>query len=388
MYVTMLIALTGFAIWSYLLIARGNFWRADERDDRDRAPLPALVAWPHVVAVVPARDEAGFVAENMGSLLRQAYPGRFAVILVDDHSADGTGTVARHAAIAAGAADRLTILTGAPLPAGWTGKLWAVEQGVRHADDLPEPPDYLLLTDADIAYAPDALSNLVKRACAGGFVLTSLMAKLRCVSFAERALIPAFIFFFQMLYPFAWVNRPDRRTAGAAGGCMLLRRDALRAAGGIEAIRRELIDDCALARRLKARGPIWLGLTEDVRSLRPYRHVGEIRSMVARTAYAQLRESPLLLAATGCGMMLTYIAPPMLTLFGDGAARIVGAASWALMALAFQPTLRFYRVSPWWGLALPVIATAYLFFTLDSAWQHWRGRGGMWKGRVQAMRSE
>lgn len=381
---SLVIGLIACTIWIYLLCARGGFWRAAERDDRGALPVPTV--WPCVVAVVPARDEEQVVARSVGSLLSQDYPGRFAVILVDDHSTDGTAAIARSAAVAADAADRLTVLTAPPLVHGWTGKLWALAQGIRHAEGLPEAPDYVLLTDADIEHAPDALRKLVQRACANGFVLTSLMVKLSCESFAERALIPAFVFFFQMLYPFAWVNRRDRRTAAAAGGCMLLRCDALRAAGGVEAIRGELIDDCAAARRLKAHGPIWLGLTERARSVRPYRHIGDIRRMVTRTAYVQLRESPWLLVATVIGMMLTYVAPLLLTLFAEGTARIAGAVSWVLMAVALQPTLRFYRVSPWWGLALPAIAGAYLLFTFDSAWQHWRGRGGMWKGRAQAAR--
>lgn len=338
-----------------------------------------------MVAVVPARDEAALIVETIGSLLRQHYPGPFSVALVDDHSADGTVANALSAAQAAGAADRLTVLAGAPLPPGWSGKLWASEQGVRHADSLPEPPEYLLLTDADITHAPDMLSALVTRARAGGLVLTSLMVKLRCESVAERALIPAFVFFFQMLYPFRWVNRPNQRTAAAAGGCMLVRRDALAAAGGIAAIRGALIDDCALARRMKARGPIWLGLTERAHSLRPYPRVRDIRRMVARTAYFQLRESPLLLAATVLGMGVVYLAPPVLACLARGAAQILGLAAWAMMTVAYQPTLRFYRRSWVWGLALPGIALAYLLFTLDSAWQHWRGRGGMWKGRTQAV---
>jgi hopene-associated glycosyltransferase HpnB len=214
------------------------------------------------------------------------------------------------------------------------------------------------------------------------------MAKLRCQSFAERALIPAFIFFFQMLYPFRWVNRSERRTAAAAGGCMLVRCDALEDAGGIEAIRRELIDDCALARRMKDRGPIWLGLTERARSLRAYPRIGDVRQMVARTAYVQLRESPLLVAVTVLGMGLTYLAPPLLACFGTGLVRILGVGVWAAMALAYQPTLRFYGLSWVWGLALPVIAMTYLLFTLDSAWQHLRGLGGMWKGRAQAVRAQ
>jgi hopene-associated glycosyltransferase HpnB len=379
MTVSLAIALAALAIWLYLIFARGFFWRAAVRDDWD-APAPA--AWPAVTAVIPARDEADVIGTSIASLLRQSYPGTFTVILVDDQSRDGTAEVAKRTADEAGAADRLTVLSGRPLPDGWTGKLWAVQQGVAHAE--AGAPRYLLLTDADIAYTPDALQRLVAHAEGRGLVLASLMAKLRCESLAERGLIPAFIFFFEMLYPFAWVNRPERATAGAAGGCMLVRRDALREAGGIEAIRAELIDDCALARRLKARGPIWLALTDRVMSLRPYPHVGDIRRMVARSAYCQLQYSPLLLAGTVAGMGLTYLAAPLLALFATGWPQALGALVWLMMAVAFQPVLQFYRVSPLWGAALPGIALAYLAFTLDSAYQHARGRGGLWKGRVQA----
>src|SRR5262249_11933604 len=250
-----------------------------------------------------------------------------------------------------------------------------------HVEGLPDPPTYLLLTDADIAYAPDTLTSLVARAQTRGLVLISLMAKLRCETFAERALIPAFVFFFQMLYPFAWVNRPDAATAPAAGGCMLVRRDALATIGGIEKIRAALIDDCALAWELKRIGPIWLSLTRRARSLRAYPRVADVRKMVARSAYHQLGYSPLLLAATAAGLALTFLAPPLLALFASGLARALGLAVCALMALAFQPMLRCYRVSPLWGLALPAIAAFYLAFTLDSAYQHWRGRGGWWDGR-------
>jgi hopene-associated glycosyltransferase HpnB len=268
------------------------------------------------------------------------------------------------------------------LPAGWTGKLWALAQGIEAAGRLK--PDYFLLSDADIVYAPDVLSRLAARAQAGGLVLTSLMVKLRCESLAERALIPAFIFFFEMLYPFAWINRPHAATAGAAGGCMLVRADKLRQAGGIAAIHNALIDDCALAAILKTQGPIWLGLTQQAHSIRAYPGFDDIRRMVARSAYAQLRYSPLILAGVLAGMGLTYLAPPLLALFGSGAARIMGLAAWLLMAIAFQPVLRFYRVSPLWGVALPAIAFCYTLFTLDSGLQYWRGKGGLWKGRVQA----
>ena len=240
----------------------------------------------------------------------------------------------------------------------------------------------MLFTDADIRHDVDTLTQLVLRAVRDRTVLTSLMAKLRCETLAERAMIPAFIFFFQMLYPFAWVNRADRRTAAAAGGCMLVHRQTLQAAGGIEAIRDELIDDCALARLLKRHGPIWLGLTERVRSLRTYRSLREIRRMITRSAYAQLGFSPWWLAFTTLAMAVTYLAPPALTLLGSGVSQFLGALAWAQMTLAFQPTLRLYRLAPWWGLALPAIAGLYLIFTLESAWQHVRGTGGEWKGRV------
>jgi hopene-associated glycosyltransferase HpnB len=380
--IVLLLGLLALAIWLTLLLARGGFWLACQRDDRD-APRPPS-HWPRVAAVVPARNEADVIARSIGSLLRQDYPGEFRVLLVDDGSDDGTAEAARQAATAAGAEARLEILPGTPLPAGWTGKLWALQQGVRHAS-AATPPDYILLTDADIGHSPDNLRALVLRAESGRYALVSLMAELSCATPAERFLIPAFVFFFQMLYPFAWVSRADRRTAAGAGGCMLTRREALEAAGGIASIRTAIIDDCALARRLKAQGPIWLGLTRRARSLRPYGSIGEIGRMVSRSAYAQLGYSPLLLAGTLAGMALTYLVPPALALFGGGAAQLAGLAAWLLMALAFQPMLRFYRVSPLWGLALPAIGAAYSLFTMQSALQVWRGRGGMWKGRAQAM---
>lgn len=370
------IAATSVAVWLYLIAARGGFWLSAERDGS--GPTPAV--WPDVTAVIPARNEAEGVGDTVGSLLRQNYPGKFSVVLVDDQSADGTAHVARRAA--GDAASRLTVLSGKPLPAGWTGKLWAMKQGADEAS--ARAPKYLLFTDADIVYETDALARLVSEAEAKSLVLNSLMVKLRCESFAERMLIPAFIFFFQMLYPFAWANRPAAATAAAAGGCMLARRDALQAAGGIEGIRGALIDDCALAASMKRQGPIRLSLTDRVRSIRGYPDFQDIRRMVARSAYAQLRYSPLLLAGMVIGMALTYLVPVAFTLFGHGVAQIAGLLAWVIMAVAFQPTLRFYRLSPLWGLALPAIALVYLAFTLDSAYQHALGRGGMWKGRAQA----
>jgi hopene-associated glycosyltransferase HpnB len=385
-----LLASMVLAIWLYLLAGRGGFWLAGERDDdgplRGARALDGL--WPPVTAIVPARDEAASVGETVASLVAQDYPGELRVVLVDDQSRDATAQVARDAAAHVGKADRLIVLSGRALPAGWTGKLWAQQQGVAFVDEEPNPPSYFLFTDADIVYGPEALSHLVERVQPKGLVLASLMVKLRCESFAERLFVPAFIFFFQMLYPFTWANDPRRATAAAAGGCMLVRRDTLRDAGGLAAIRGALIDDCALARLLKAHGPIWIGLTERVRSIRAYPAVADIRRMVSRTAYAQLRYSPVLLAGTVMGLALTYLAPVALALFADGIAQFLGIFVWASMALAFRPTLRFYGLSAFWGLALPAIAAMYMAFTLDSAYQQARGRGGMWKGRAQANVSE
>jgi hopene-associated glycosyltransferase HpnB len=375
------IAALGCAAWVYLLAARGGFWRG-----APDAPLPMAAdtaPWPDVVAIVPARNEAALIGRTVESVLRQDYRGRLSVIVVDDHSSDGTAAAARQAAAFANGSDRLAVLAAPSLPTGWTGKLWAVHHGVSQAAACSEAPTYLLLTDADIHNTRDTLADLVRRSVRDGLVLNSLMAKLHCQTFAERALLPAFIFFFQMLYPFVWVNRPDRRMAAAAGGCMLVRLETLQAAGGIEAIRGELIDDCALAQLLKPHGPIRLSLTERVCSIRANASLADIRRMVARSAYAQLRFSPWRLAGTVVAMSLTYLAPPALALLGNGATQWLGALGWLLMALAMQPTLHFYARSPAWGLLLPLIAATYIVFTLDSAYQHWRGRGGAWKGRVQ-----
>ena len=372
--------------WLYLLVARGGFWRARERDDGPGVPLPSR--WPAVVAVVPARNEADVIARSIGSLLRQDYLGSFHVVLVDDGSNDGTAAAALQVAGSMGGERRLEVVQGAKLPAGWTGKMWALEQGIQKASMSGDPIDYYLLTDADIGHTADNLGSLVARAEYENRVLVSLMAELSCTSWAERFLIPAFVFFFQMLYPFAWVAQRDHRTAAAAGGCVLVRRDALEHAGGIAAIKSEIIDDCALARRLKRQGSIWLGLTRRATSLRPYGGFWSIGRMISRSAYAQLGYSPLLLAGTVAGMGLIYLAPPLLALFATGPAQWAGLAAWVLMALSFQPIVRFYRLMPLWGLALPAIGAAYTMFTVQSALDVWRGRGGMWKGRAQAITGE
>ena len=370
--IALIIGALALSIWLGLLLGNGGFWLARERDTAEVPAEPA--AWPDVVAIVPARDEAEVIATSIGSLSAQKYAGAFRVVLIDDNSRDGTATVAREVGT-----DRLTIISGKPLAAGWTGKLWAVSQGIEAAGI----PTYFWLTDADIAHAPDTLRSLVARAETNRLVLVSLMAKLRCESFAERALIPAFVFFFQMLYPFGQVNRATGKGA-AAGGCMLVRRDALQAAGGIAAIRTALIDDCAFGVLLKGQDRIWLGLTDRARSIRPYDTIDTVTAMISRSAYAQLGYNPLLLLGTVAGLALVYAAPPLLTIFAHGWPRWLGLAAWALMALSFQPMLRFYRRSPLWGVALPAIAAFYAGCTLLSAWQHHRGRGGMWKGRAQA----
>lgn len=356
------------AIWLGLLGT--GFWLCTERDDRVRVSEPAQ--WPDVVAVIPARNEADVIARSLGSVAAQDYPGSFRVILVDDNSGDGTGAIAR------GISERVSVLGGAPLAHGWTGKLWALSQGIAQAGK----PQFLWLTDADIEHDPDTLRRLVGIALTKRRRLVSFMAKLHCRTGPERALVPAFIWFFMMLYPFNWINRRSP-IAGAAGGCVLVERTALEAAGGIAAMRGALIDDCTLGALIKRQGPIWLGLTNRSRSIRPYASVGEIASMIARSAYAQLRYNPAILALTVMGLALVFGLPVAL-LFAQGTPRLLGLAACALMVIAYQPLLRFYRRSPLWSLALPLVATFYAWCTVASAWQHAHGRGGMWKGRAQA----
>ena len=377
--IALTLATAALATWLYLVFARGGFWLGRERD----GGRPALSAAPPQVAiVVPARNEADNIAQSITSLLAQNYPA-LSLVLVDDDSNDGTAEIAGRAAAEAGAQDRLIVIRAGALPPRWTGKLWAVKQGIAAAAEK-FAPKYLMLTDADIVHSPDTLHWLVAHAEANGLVLTSLTARWRCENLPERVHIPAFIYYFAMLYPFAWVNRPDHPIAGAAGGCMLLRADALRAAGGIDVIRDALIDDCALAAAMKKQGPIWLGLTDRVVSIRPYTSWGEIRRMVARSAYAQLNYSPLALIGTVAGLVLTYLLPPLMALFASGWAQLFGIAAWLLMAISFVPILRFYRLSPLWGIALPAITFLFMLYTLDSAYQFSAGKGGTWKGRVQA----
>jgi hopene-associated glycosyltransferase HpnB len=371
------------AAWIWLALLHGGFWRV-----RFPAAAPEPRRWPALLAIVPARDEAGTIAPALGSLLTQDYPGPWHVIVVDDHSSDGTAAAAMACARRLGRESRLSVVHAGPLPPGWAGKVWAQAEGLALLAERFPATEYVLFTDADIAHGSGALRQLAARAEAHRYVLTSLMVKLRCVSTAEKALVPAFVFFFAMLYPFSRVNAPETPTAAAAGGCMLVRLDALRAAGGLASIRHALIDDCALAATLKPQGPIRLDLAQDSHSLRAYGWAA-FWNMIARSAYTQLRHSPGWLAATVAGMLLLYAAPPLLALgalFGlPAAAAAPAAAAWLVMSALYWPMLRYYGRPLAQAPLLPLVAMFYLGATLASSWRHWRGHGGQWKGRNQAV---
>jgi hopene-associated glycosyltransferase HpnB len=352
--------------WLYLVFLHGRFWRNGER----LAPMRPAHA-PDLAVVVPARDEADMIAPVIASLLAQDYPGQLRVVLVDDNSTDGTGDIAR---ALPGAEGRLTVLTGEPRPPGWAGKLWAVHQGIAATT---EP--FILLTDADITHDPAHVATLVAQAQRTGVDMVSEMVELNCESFAERALIPAFVYLFALLYPFARSNNPRRRTAAAAGGTVLIRRRALERIGGIEAIGGALIDDVTLAGKVKQGGRIWLGHSRLARSIRPYPGFADVWRMVARSAYVQLRYSPVLLALTTLGLGLVFLLPPLAALLGHSR---IGLGAWALMAASFLPTLRRFRLSPLWAPALPLIAAFYMAATIGAAVDHHRGRGVVWKSRA------
>ena len=352
------------------------------------APAAAVAARAGscVIAVVPARNEADGIGRAVSSLLAQTVEPPLQVIVVDDGSTDGTAEEARRAAQAAGGGERLTVLRGTPPAPGWTGKLWAMSQGVAAA--AARSPDFLLFTDADIEYVPDEIAALADEAEADHCDLVSLMVRLSTATFAERCLIPAFVFFFLKLYPPAWIAAARSTTAGAAGGCMLLRPAALARAGGLAAIRGCIIDDCALARAVKSSGGrIRLGLARQTRSLRVYGSFGEVGAMIARTAFNQLRHSYLTLAATLAGLLVTYLAPPLLLLTREPVTIALGAAAWLLMTACYLPMVRFYRLPAAYALALPAVALFYAAATVHSAVQYAAGRGGKWKGRAQDVRS-
>ncbi|MYR17701.1 glycosyltransferase [Streptomyces sp. SID6137] len=376
------ITVVSLAAWCWLLLCQGFFWRTDVRLPRRREPE----AWPSVCVVVPARDEAAVLPASLPSLLAQDYPGRAEVFLVDDGSTDGTGELARALAERHGG---LPLTVGSPgePPAGWTGKLWAVRHGIALA--RAREPEYLLLTDADIAHAPDSLRELVAAAHGGGFDVVSQMARLRVESRWERLVVPAFVYFFAQLYPFRWIGREGSRTAAAAGGCVLLRAGMAEKARIPDAIRHAVIDDVALARAVKgAGGRVWLGLADRVDSVRPYPRLHDLWRMVSRSAYAQLRHSPPLLLGTVAGLALVYLVPPVAVLAGVAAGSapvaVAGALAWAVMAGTYLPMLRYYRQPLWLAPLLPYTAFLYLLMTVDSAVQHYRGRGAAWKGRTYA----
>jgi hopene-associated glycosyltransferase HpnB len=363
-----LLILTGasvvsLVVWVYLALFHGRFWRA-----RDESAPVAEAPVRRVAVIIPARDEAETIGRAVASLARQDYAGDLRIFVVDDHSSDGTADRARSAA------DGVAVVPAEALPAGWTGKMWAVAQGLKRA--LAVAPDYVLLTDADIEHAPDNVRSLVARAERDGLDLASFMVRLGNGTLAERALIPAFVFFFFKLYPPA-------RAKGAAGGCMLVRAAALERIGGVERIRGEMIDDCALAREItRSGGRIWLGLTAQTHSLRSYGGFGDIAHMIARTAFTQLGHSAIMLAGTVLGMLLIYVVPPAAALCGIW----YGVAAWLIMAALYVPMLRFYGQSLAWAPLLPLVALFYTGATIQSAVRYWTGRGGSWKGRVQDAR--
>ena len=391
------LSLLSFAAWLVLILFHGGFWRARERlDGAPGAPGTLEDRWPPVVALVPARNEADVIGECVARLMRQAYPGPFRIVVIDDHSTDGTAAAAERAASAEAGAGRLTVVRSRALELGWAGKVWALSEGHAHARRAFPDTRYFWLTDADIAHDPVNLRRLVAKAETGGLDLVSQMVVLAAEGFWAGFLVPAFVFFFQKLYPFAWVNDPGRRTAAAAGGSVLLRRAALERIGGFAALHDALIDDCALARAVKdkggsgddGRGRIWLGLTTAAESLRPYHGLAGVWHMVARSAFTQLGYSSLLLIGTLAGMALLYWAVPVMALAalltGRAAALLCALGAWALMTLAFMPTLRLYRRPLFAAPSLPLAGLLYSLMTLASAIAHWRGRGGAWKGRTLA----
>ncbi len=398
MQITLLaISCIALAIWLYLAFARGAFWRLREFDD-DTAKHAALTAWPRVTAIIPARNEAATIAQVLASLLKQNYAGDFSIVLVDDHSEDATAQIARQAASELNAESRVHICAAPPLPASWTGKLWALNEGVSQslcrgaallrpslATTVPSAtPTYYWFTDADIVHGPDTLQRLVARAERDHLDLASLMVLLQANTLPERALIPAFLFFFLKLYPPRWIADPKARTAGAAGGCILLRREALERIGGFAAIRYEVIDDRALARAVKrSGGRLWMGLTRASISLRAYTTFRKTRDLIARTAFTQLRYSPPLLLGTLLAMFLTYLTPIALLFVHHSSTRILGASAWLLMSLLYLTTIRFYRLSPAWAATLPLSALFYSYATVLSAARYYLGRGAQWKGRSQ-----
>ncbi|OBQ39365.1 MAG: glycosyl transferase family 2, partial [Anabaena sp. CRKS33] len=383
--ITIVLTLTFISLitWLFLLLFWGQFWRVNHQLETNKSVIEKPL--PKVCVIVPARNEANVIPISLRSLLLQDYTGNFTIFLVDDQSSDGTANFAEGVAYALDKKDKLQIVSSESLPTDWTGKLWAMAQGVEKASELT--PDYFLLTDADIEHDLSNLRRLVTKAESQNLDLVSIMVRLRCQSFWEKMLIPAFVFFFQKLYPFSWVNNPKKTTAAAAGGCILIHSEALNRIGGLQIIRQALIDDCSLAKAVKSNhGKIWLGLSTSTISLRPYDSLKTIWDMVARSAYTQLNYSPLLLVGSLLGMTLVYLLPPigiiLGVLLGNWQITLVSFTAYLLMTFAYLPIIRFYKCSPIFAFSLPIIAFFYTLMTVDSAWRHWQGRGGEWKGRV------
>ena len=381
MILTFLVSLS-LVIWLFLLLFWGGFWKANQilvEDDFN------LAVYPTVWAIVPARDEAEVLPDCLSSLLNQDYLGELRIVLVDDNSSDRTGEIARQLGEKLNQSEKLTVISGKPLESGWKGKLWAMEQGIQYAQK--KQPDYLLFTDADIKHDLSNLSQLVYKAETEKLDLVSLMVLLRCQSFWEKCLIPAFVFFFQKLYPFPWVNNSEQSMAAAAGGCILISSQALKNIGGIATIKDALIDDCALAKAVKSQGNnIWLGLTQTTFSLRAYDNLKVIWDTIARTAFNQLNYSWLQLIGTVIGMSIVYLLPPIGLIWGilttDWLILSITILTLCLISIAYFPTLKLYKLSPAWGFSLSAIAFLYTLMTIDSAIKHYEGKGGSWKGRT------
>lgn len=378
----MVLAVIALIVWLGFLFAWYGFWKVDQRL-RDSRTVGEPTDWPSVTAIVPARDEADVIADSVASLARQDYPGRFHIVIVDDSSRDDTADIAREILRGAYSRGNGDVISAPPLSPGWAGKLWALRTGTVHP--ATESADFLWFTDADIVHPPHMLRDLVATSAMRNLALVSLMVRLPVVGFWERFLVPAFIFFFQLLYPFPAVNAPHSRIAGAAGGSILVRREALTAIGGLEAIRERLIDDCALAASVKRSGRrIWLGLAEESRSLRRYTRLADFWAMVARSAFEQLKRSALLLVLVVAGMALIFVVPVSLTfqfVIEPTPAGWVGLAAWVLMSVCYWPTVRYHGLGPLWAATLPGAAILLTAMTVHSAFRTWFGDGERWKGR-------
>ena len=369
--------------WVYLWLFRFRFWHASQRLKNLPQKFKKNYNFPPVTAVIPARNEEDVITDSLTSLLNQNYHGELSIILIDDSSSDATVKVAQDAARQFGVTEKIQIISGKQLPNGWTGKVWALHQGLDAA--MKTPAKYYLFTDADVYHSSNNLNRLVLKAESDNLDLVSLMVKLHCNSIWDWLLIPAFIFFFQKLYPFNAVNNKESRIAAAAGGCMLIRRSAMDKIGGVTSIKSAIIDDCALARQLKENGPVWLGLTTSTRSIRAYTKLYEIWRMVTRSAFTQLNHSLILLAGAAIGMTILYVTPPLIiyySLLNDLIiAMLLSGFAWVIMTYLYYPTLKLYNLPLVYGLLLPVAALIYIIMTVDSARRYFLNNGGMWKGR-------